>query len=1193
MVEFPFMYLKALEIQGFKSFADKTRLTFEPGMIAIVGPNGCGKSNVSDAIRWVLGEQRPSALRCSKMQDLIFNGTDARKPLGMAEVTLLFADCEAALGTEYNEVSISRRAYRSGENAYFLNKTPCRLKDIQRLFMGTGVGTTSYSVMAQGQIDAILSSKPEDRRAVFEEAAGITKFKADRKEALRKISQTEENLARLSDILRELKRQSTLLQRQAEKAERARTLGAELRGLDIFLSKKRLGELEARIAEAGMAAAEAANRVLAIQDEAEAGVKAIASVNARIQAGEDAIASLSEQSAASAARHGHAQEVIATNQTRIAEYQNWAAGLERDIETAQKQIAALESDDSSSPDLDALDDEHESLQALLDEAQDAYDAQKAEVDSTRTALQTARDALAQCDRQQLYWQQSLAKAEAGYEARVVQRERLNAQVQEACRSRDERRQAKATAEAEAEAHRAELEEAREALITLDEDRSFVADEIAAQKEKQEERRRQKAALEAQRELLERPSSDEQPNAGMRLFDPENPFQVAPGDVLGTLADALTPEKSARRAVETLLAPWSRAVVVRSPEVAHQILARLPEVAPEASIQLLVAETPGAGEDSASGYASLADAVEAPPAFAGVVKRLLGKVARLSGVGEALQGEVQAAFGAGALVAVTEAGDVFWKSGDAVHTAGDQTSNPLARRLLCQDIAEKIASADAELATGDRAIEEAQIRLNAMSDKLRDTQRRLEKVQRLADQASGVYAVAERDAAAAEARAAEAEAKLAELIAESGHEDDERKRAQEGLAGLAELRETHTRETSEATARLATLEGALDVASTRLSEARFRMAGFVQRKESLLSKRRDREARLAELRQTITQREESVKGCFGNVAKLEEENVRITQSLGGMEQETLDFQQKIEKARADRLELNALRDHLESETASARKTLLDAQDAKTKAEVAMAETRTRHQALMERLTREYGTQPETLASEPCAEWGEGEVPADDAIEARMATLREEREQIGPVNLLAIDEYKQLEERRTFYQTQADDLTRSRDELLALIKNINETSGALFRDTFNRANTNFETMFTRLFHGGEARLVLLENAEDPLECGIDIIARPPGKKPQTISLLSGGERTMTAVSLLFAIFLIKPAPFCLLDELDAALDDSNIGRFVDALKDFLVHSQFLIITHNQHTIAGSDIVYGVTMPEKGVSKTLSMRFNRETP
>ncbi len=1173
------MYLKALEIQGFKSFADRTRLTFEPGMIAIVGPNGCGKSNVSDAIRWVLGEQRPSALRCSKMQDLIFNGTDARKPLGMVEVSLHFAECEAALGTEYAEVSIARRAYRSGENAYFLNKTPCRLKDLQRLFMGTGVGTTSYSVMAQGQIDAILSSRPEDRRAVFEEAAGVTKFKADRKEALRKIHQTEENLTRLTDILRELKRQATLLQRQAEKAERARTLRAELRGVDIYLSKGRAKALEDAIAETAMRVADAANRILAIQDEAEAGTRAIAEVNARIQAGEDAIARLSEQSAASVARHSRAREIIETNLARIAEYRNWATGLEREIAEIRSRIEAATADPSAEVDLSVFDDELETLQGLLDDAQDAYDERKQAVDATRAQLQEARDGLAQCDRQQLYWQQALAKADAGREERLLKRERLSAEVAEAARLRDERLAAREAAAEEAEQHRETAQEAREALIVLDEDRSFIADDIATAKRRQEGRLQQRAALEAQRELLSQAAPGEQPDAGLRLLDPANPFQLAPGDVLGQLVDAVEIPKDVRHAAEVALAPWSRAMVVRNRAVARKVLAQLPTLYPEESLQLLVAES-----DQPAPFAEgrrLLDELQVKPGFEGVFERLLGGI----GVVEALPEDGVVT---GATAVVTCSGEILYAAGDGVRLPGNSAADPLARRLLCAEIDEKMAALDKDYAGEASEIDLLQTRMDAMSAKLKDTQRTLEKSQRLADQASGAFAAAERDATIAEKRFAELDTKLAEVTAETSHEDGERERAREGLAGLTDERERFTQISSEATARLSGLEGELDTANARLSEARFRMAGFAQKREHVLAQQRDRLARLREWEETATQREASVKSCLGNIERLEADNLSIASSLGGMERETLEIQQQIEKARADRLELNAERERLESDSASARKTLLEAQEAKTKAEVAMAEARLRYQNLMERLANDYGVQPELLADEPCAEWEEP--PTEAWMETRMADIREELDRIGPVNLLAIDEYKELEERHAFYQAQADDLTRSRDELLALIKTINDTSGKMFRETFERANANFEKMFTRLFHGGEAKLVLLENAEDPLECGIDIIARPPGKKPQTISLLSGGERTMTAVSLLFAIFLIKPAPFCLLDELDAALDDSNIGRFVDALKDFLVHSQFLIITHNQHTIAGSDIVYGVTMPEKGVSRTLSMKFNK---
>ena len=1178
------MYLKELEIQGFKSFADRTRLTFEPGMIAIVGPNGCGKSNVSDAIRWVLGEQRPSALRCSKMQDLIFNGTDARKPLGMVEVTLLFADCTAALGTEYEEVAITRRAYRSGENAYFLNKAACRLKDIQRLFMGTGVGTTSYSVMAQGQIDAILSSRPEDRRAVFEEAAGVTKFKADRKEALRKIKQTDENLTRLTDILRELKRQGTLLRHQAEKAERARTLRTDLRGLDLCISKDRAAALENTIGDSAVAVADAANRITAIQEEAEASARAVAEVNARIQAGEDTIAKLSEAGAASAARHSRAQEIIRTNISRIDEYRTWATGLEKEIADARAQIEAAAGEAASGPDIETFDDEEESFRNLLEDAQDAYDDIRSQTECTRAKLQEARDGLADCDRKQLYWQQQLAKAEAGREERLLKRERLSAEHAEAKRLYEERRDAFETANAEAEEQRGIAAEARETLILLDEDRSFVADDIATAKRRQEGRARQKAALEAQRELLARPAPGEQPDAGPRLLDPANPFGLESGDILGPLADAVDVPKDIRRSAELALAPWARAIVARDAAVVAHVLKRLPECFPGESIQLLAADAEGTPPATwPETLICLADRVTARPGFETVVRRLLLRVGCVETLPET--------FPEGPAVLVTEKGELQYACGDAVLAASSVAADPLARRLLCDEADEKIAALNHASIAEEADIEALQARIDAMAAKYRDTQRTMEKAQRLADQANGAATAAERDCKAAEARFGALDAHLAELEGADSAEEEARSAAKEGLDGLTAARERHTQVSSEATARLATLEGGLDTASARLSEARFRMAGFMQKREHAMTLLRDRAQRRQQLEVLIAQRSDQVRSCAGNIERLEADNAKIVGGLAGMENETLALQQQIEKSRADRLELTAERERLDAAGAAARKTLLDAQEAKTRAEVSLAEARTQYQALIDRLVRDYGIVPENLANEPSAEWNEGAKPAEAEIEARMADIRDELERIGPVNLLAIDEYRELEERHAFYKTQADDLTESRESLLALIKNINDTSGKMFRDTFNRANANFETMFTRLFNGGEARLVLLENAEDPLECGIDIIARPPGKKPQTISLLSGGERTMTAVSLLFAIFLIKPAPFCLLDELDAALDDSNIGRFVDALKDFLVHSQFLIITHNQHTIAGSDIVYGVTMPEKGVSKTLSMRFSRD--
>ncbi|MEG2724580.1 MAG: chromosome segregation protein SMC [Kiritimatiellia bacterium] len=1168
------MYLKALEIQGFKSFADRTRLTFEPGMIAIVGPNGCGKSNVSDAIRWVLGEQRPSALRCGKMQDLIFNGTDARKPLGMVEVSLLFSDCERSLGTEYHEVTITRRAYRSGEGQYFLNKTVCRLKDIQRLFMGTGVGTTSYSVMAQGQIDAILSSRPEDRRAVFEEAAGVTKFKADRKDALHKIQQTEENLTRLTDLLRELKRQETLLQRQAEKAERAQKLRGELRAVDLYLSKKRAAELETRVADVGLRLAALGNRLLALQAEADAGTAAIAEVNVRIQTDEDVIATLSEQSAASVARHSRAQEIIQTNLARIDEYRTWAVGLEKEIAAAREQIVRAQEDPLVTPDLASLDDERETLQNLLDDAQEAYDERKASVEGAHTALQAAREGLAACDRKQLYYQQMLAKAEEGREERLLKRERLLAEHSEAARLREERVAARDAVAVEAEQYRSAATEAREALITVDEDRSFLADDRASARQRQETRHQQLAAVEAQQELLARPAIGEQPDASEQLMAADNRFALNAGDVLGSLAEALTVPKEHRRAVEVALAPWSRAVVVRSVAVVQKILKALPVLLPDASVQLLIAEGTVEGE--------LPFGIVAQAGFEGVVARLLSAFVRVDVLPD--QPPEKGAY-------ITEDGEVLYASGDAVRMARNAAADPLTRRMIRAEMDEKRLVLQQAIAAEEIVLAELQARLDAMGMRLKDVQRTLEKAQRLADQAEGAFTAAERDAKAAEARYAAIDLRLSEMTAITWHEKDEREHARTELDAVAGEREQLTHETTQRSAQLTALEGEQEAASARLSEARFRMVSFTQQREHVLAQQRDRLARLQELEKTIASRVESVASCQGNRERLDAENARIAASLGSLEQDTAAIQEKIQTARAVRVELNAERERLETVTAVARRTLAEEQEARSKAEVEMAEARVHHQLLMARLAQEYGVLPETFADEPCATWAEDETPPDEALDVRMAEIRAELDRLGPVNLLAIEEYRTLEERYRFTKAQEEDLTKSRDELLALIRTINETSGAQFRKTFDQANVHFEAMFKRLFHGGEARLVLLENTEDPLECGIDIIARPPGKKPQTISLLSGGERTMTAVSLLFAIFLIKPAPFCLLDELDAALDDSNIGRFVEVLKDFLVHSQFLIITHNQHTIAGSDIVYGVTMPEKGVSKTLSMRLKKE--
>ena len=826
------MYLKHLEIIGFKSFADRTRLDFDPGLIAIVGPNGCGKSNVSDAIRWVLGEQKPTALRCSKLVDVVFNGTDTRKPLGLAEVSITFADCEKELGTDYHEVTITRRVYRDGSGEYFINKQQSRLKDVQHLFMGTGIGTSSYSVMAQGQIDAILSSKPEDRRAVFEEAAGITKFKADRKDALRKIEQTEQNLLREADVLREMKRQIASLQRQVGKAQKYKELRDQLRGLDIYVSKHRIHGYDEELEQNARNRNEIDAAIAEAQDVVSAAEALAQDLHAQVHTLEDRLQALAGQQAAAEAEYARAREVIGVNATRVEEYRAYIA---RD---------------------------------------------RNEIAQTKTTLEEVQ----------------------------MQAESLDQKAQLLTDS---------------------LAAAKEALEAEEADFNALQDAIDAQRANVEAKRR----------------------------------EVADTTRTGTLVNDADVNRNG--AVET------------------------------------------------------------------------------------------------------------WKAGTTVTTM-----------MKREDLMALVTAAEND---------------------------------------------------------------------------------------LREMELKHI------------------PASQRLTERRI-AASQMEQELSFIGQQRDAaNRRRAELAHTVSGREDQIAGYEDSIRRLTDESGDLLSQLDELKEKASAFVDCINEGRGQRAEMLEKITVADQDAARKRADLDRAKDIRGKLEVASAEATMRRQNVYEHLQDEYGLFADAVMREPDPEWKKGVVPPMEELEGTVGRLQAEIAALGPVNMVAIDECRELEERYAKEKAQEEDLLAAKAQLLDLINNLNGTSGGMFRSTFEQANRNFQTMFTRLFGGGEARLVLLENEEDPLECGIDIIARPPGKRPQSVTLLSGGERTMTAVALLFSIFMIKPAPFCMLDELDAALDDANIGRFVEQLKEFLKQSQFLIITHNQHTIAGSDLVYGVSQQEKGVSRVISMKLS----
>lgn len=913
------MYLKHLEIIGFKSFADKTKLEFDPGLIAIVGPNGCGKSNVSDAIRWVLGEQKPTALRCSKLAEVVFNGTDTRKPLGLAEVSITFADCEKELGTDYHEVTITRRVYRDGSGEYFINKQPSRLKDVQHLFMGTGIGTSSYSVMAQGQIDAILSSKPEDRRAVFEEAAGITKFKSDRKEALRKIEQTEQNLLREADVLREMKRQITSLQRQVGKAQKYKELRDELRGLDIYVSRQKIHSFDAELEQNAVNRNEIDKVIAEAQEVTLAAEREAQSLHAEIHELEERLQTLASEQAAAEGVYSRAREMIGVNATRVEEYKTFIRRDEAQIaETRRIREEVKMQSESLGQKTKLLTDSLAAAELTLQEAQNVFNASRAKMDDLRISIQALRTECVQLDREAAETRDELMKLKIKHEQAVIDDE------ESVC--------------------------------------AFIA-----------------PALESGCKMLSCIQvSDECKDSVEAAF---GGLYIAPG------APAIRAGFSVR----------DGAVELRVPKSSFET-----------------------GTENAD---------------------IVAKLETLSATADSL----------------------------------------VARRDALMD---RIASETEEL-------------------------QRLE------------------------------------------------------IANIQESRSLTER-------RIA------------VSQMEQELSFVGQQNESTIKHRE-------ELERAIAAREETLSDYENSIARLTEESGGLMDSLEELRAKASGYTDIINDERGKRSIMLEKISAADQQVAGKRATLDQARDFRSKLEVQAAEATMRRQNVYEHLQDEYGLFADSVMREPDPAWKGGVVPPLNEIEGTVGRLQAEIAALGPVNMVAIEECRELEERYAREKAQEEDLVAAKSQLMELIGNLNETSSGMFKATFEQANKNFQAMFAKLFGGGEARLILLENAEDPLECGIDIIARPPGKRPQSVTLLSGGERTMTAVALLFSIFMIKPAPFCMLDELDAALDDANIGRFVEQLKEFLAQSQFLIITHNQHTIAGSDLVYGVSQQEKGVSRVISMKLS----
>ncbi|BET66864.1 chromosome segregation protein SMC [Opitutales bacterium ASA1] len=1252
------MHLRALKINGFKSFADTTELKFDPGVTAIVGPNGCGKSNIADAIRWVLGEQSAKALRGGNMQDVIFSGTDRRKPLPLCEVSLLLTNCEEQLGMEFHEVEITRRVMRDGGGEYLINGRQCRLKDIQKLFMDTGVGRTSYSIMAQGQIDQILSSKPEERRAVFEEAAGITKYKSQRREALNKLGLVDQNLSRVTDVINEVGRQIGSLRRQASKALRFKRLSHRLRHLDLALGGHTYEVLSGAIGELETVAGQRSDEAGRFQAELEEKETTLADRKAersrllhRVQEAQQAVFDL------------RSQREQASNGANLADIRR--NGLEERIEQSRQELEAVQAQLAELEErADASTQDKQMQLGILGDSDEVFRVRNSDLQSIEARQREAETGIQQLKYRLLEAESALVRlrndcANLEVEDRTAQarRERLAEEFAEQDSAEARAREAVQLAQEQVEGARQRQNEAHEAVAAAQASIAQLGAEFKDAQRRIQELDRSIAQKSARQKLLQQLQEKlEGFGEGAKALIQGRlggPFE---GRRFAALSEGLKVQPRWVRAVETLLGAAVEAIMVDDGDTARAILDHLAErKLGRACLRFPVP----VGSDVGSGVS-----VPLPETILPAASVLAVEAGQEST-------HPAASLLAGSYVADTAGAFLdFWRANPAfaftlVATLDGQLVD---RRGLVFGGQQKggsgILQRTADLKAIAAEIERDQQALGALREAAEGIGRRLDEAERALEDRRREHVEATRQAAgvAAEERNAlraqqETEAKRARLDREQASIEEIHQRAIERLEkARVQFAEGDARvggfkeQIDNAEKSLAALRAERDVKLEALSQARFDLAEKKQRLEVLNRGLSEIASRRSSLQESRTSRMREIDVWTEQIAQLADE--AAAQRARAEEcAHTLEVAQTtVASTRAELVRIEESLQVLEREQAYLRENSDSLRSSLSKVQVDLAEKRARLQFLQEEASREHqvglqsvhwryelwmaGRQPEGIkaldldddgdedspapaamptasGAEPTATSPEGAEDARpvapkaqptpeelakfeqtdwNAVRAEVQALRQRIQSMGPVNLVAIEEYGELKQRFEFLKAQCDDLTNSKNELLKAIDEINQTSQRQFADTFAQIRRNFEQTFKTLFSGGHADLILQET-DDVLESGIEIVAQPPGTRLRGVSLLSGGQKTMTAVGLLFAIYMVKPSPFCVLDELDAPLDESNIGRFTTLLRQFTSSSQFIIITHNKRTIAASQSIYGVTMEERGVSKIVSMRFHTE--
>lgn len=1159
------MRLTKLELQGFKSFADSTQMVFNPGVTAIVGPNGCGKSNVSDAVRWVLGEQRARLLRGAKMEEVIFQGSSARRAVNVAEVSLHFSNEDGTLDIPFQEVVITRRLSRSGESEYFLNRAPCRLRDISDLLSGTGLGADTGVVIESKMIDALLSDRPDDRRELFEEAAGVGLYRDRRRTTERRLEETTVDLQRLDDLISEVQSQVRSLSRQRKRAERYSELTSRRFTLEIALAKR---EMQAWHDELQQLSA----RVQELQETAPHAEQAVEDAE---QVRDEAHA----KRAGAEAQRTELLRLVSTQRDQVQQLRSEMAVAEERQRNAlaRRQRAELEANEGEqygsriTSDREQAALERAQFEEQLAAAHETLTRRQEEEDRTRHAVAAMRSAVDEAEHHLRELQDRVRRVEIDRERSRRENEEVSQRVEQLTLELGQLGDALSSIERDLEAATVAVEEARsraaqtsEALdVARAEDRETRDREALARAEllRAEETHTSLQAKVNALDALERERVGLAPAAARLLRERE---QFGEGAVLGPLSDFISADQSSALLVERFLGATVHAVLVRDRAIAESVRSWHATANPG---PLLLLPLDGLREDVIAhdeGAEALSHRVNTTGAALQWVRALLGRVQSVDDGAAFIdaRGAVWLPGNTGGPGPLRRRAELFALRAEL--TATEQAR--LQAAVTADELRAAVQESERRVVEASAALEAAQVDARRAAEHHGELTRRHQRAQREVNDANNMTdRLSERRNALVEqaARLDEEGRTLGESLTERA---DDVARAREELTVAERAHEEARESRTRAQVEEAQVQARVQVAN-------------------------DRERRLEQEQQTAAARLVSLRAELTDLssadAALAEQMASWQLDLETREATLADGEARLEAAEAGvRTADEALTaaDHALDET---RRRAHSHSEELHHAELRHAELAGRRVAIRERLETEWRRPLDDMLAEA------QEVELDnEALRAEAEGLREEIEKLGPVNLLAIEEHEETLKRQELLTGQRTDLADARQTLQQAIREIDGKARELFLDTFTKVRENFRQIFMSLFGGGECDL-RLENPDTPLDCDIEVHASPRGKRTQRIHLLSSGERALVALSLLFGIFLTKPSPFCLLDEVDAPLDDANVGRFVKMLTQFKTRTQFIVITHNPRTTTeAADSVYGVTMQEPGVSSLVSVRMRGES-